>query len=252
LVLEREVEIEQSNLFNNYWTAGFFSKVFLHAYNDEDIFRNEEAWAYKTELWGYAGPIFSTDRRKKLVLNAEIGSGYGKNRGRGYRVSLGAEIKPIEPLNIEIKAMQDRSPTYMQWVDVVETLNDTARVYANSLLLTRDVTLRMNWTFSPDLSLQCFVQPFYADMKYERYYRLFAPETMDLRDYDYLNDYDNPDFKLQNTVGTFVLRWEYRSGSTIFIVYNLNDNKYYSPVDKAWTSEEANALYFKLNYWIKN
>ena len=253
LVLEREVEIEQSNLFNNYWTAGFFSKVFLPAYNDEDIFRNEEAWAYKTELWGYAGPTFSTDRRKKLVLNAQIGTGYGKKRGRGYRVSLGAEIKPIEPLNIEIKAMQDRSPTYMQWVDVVENLNDTARVYANSLLLTQDVTLRMNWTFSPDLSLQCFVQPFYADMKYEKYYRLLAPETMDLRDYDnYLNDYDNPDFKLQNTVGTFVLRWEYRSGSTIFIVYNLNNNKFYSPVDDTWISEGANALYFKLNYWIKN
>ena len=146
--------------------------------------------------------------------------------------------------------MQDRGPTYMQWVDVVETQNDTARVYANSLLLTRDVTLRLNWTFSPDLSLQCFVQPFFADMDYENYYRLSAPETMKLDPYTYLND--NPDFKLQNTVGTFVLRWEYRSGSTIFIVYNLNNNKYYSPVDKAWTSEEANALYFKLNYWIKN
>ena len=253
LVLERELEIEQSNLFNNYWTAGFFSKVFLPAYNDEDIFRNEEAWAYKTELWGYAGPTFSTDRRKKLVLNAVIGSGYGKNRGWGYHASLGAEIKPIEPLNIEIKAIQDRGPTYMQWVDVVENLNDTARVYANSLLLTQDVTLRMNWTFSPDLSLQCFVQPFYADMKYEKYYRLEAPKTMNLAPYTtYLNDYDNPDFKLQNTVGTFVLRWEYRSGSTLFIVYNLNNNKYYSPVDKAWTSEEANALYFKLNYWFKN
>ena len=117
--------------------------------------------------------------------------------------------------------MQDRGPTYMQWVDVVETQNDTVRVYANSLLLTRDVTLRMNWTFSPDLSLQCFVQPFYANMKYESYYRLLAPETMDLEDYNYLKDYDNPDFILQNTVGTFVLRWEYRSGSTIFIVYNL-------------------------------
>jgi len=76
----------------------------------------------------------------------------------------------------------------------------------------------------------------------------FADEKIN----NYLNDYDNPDFILQNTVGTFVLRWEYRSGSTVFIVYNLNDNKYYSPVDKAWTSEEANALYFKLNYWIKN
>jgi hypothetical protein len=182
LVLDREIEIEQRNLFNNYWTAGFFSKVFLPAYNDEDIFRSEEAWAYKTELWGYAGPTFSTDRRKKLVLNAVIGSGYGKNRGWGYHASLGAEIKPIEPLNIEIKAMQDRGPTYMQWVDVVETQNDTVRVYANSLLLTRDVTLRMNWTFSPDISLQCFVQPFFADMDYKNFFRLRAPKTMDLQD----------------------------------------------------------------------
>ena len=252
LVLEREIEIEQSNLFTNYWTLGFFGKMFLPAFNDEDIFRNEQAWAYKTELWGYAGPSISTDRRKKLVVDASIGRGYGKNRGWGYRLNLGVEIKPIEPLNIEIKAQQDRSPTYMQWVDVVETLEDTARVYANSLLLTRDVTLRLNWTFSPDLSIQCFVQPFFADMKYNEYYRLLAPETMDLDGYDYLNDDNNPDFKLQNTVGTFVLRWEYRSGSTIFIVYNLNDNKFYSPVDNAWTSEGANALYFKLNYWIKN
>jgi len=252
LVLEQELEIEQSNLFNNYWTAGFFSKVFLPAYNDEDVFRDEEAWAYKTELWGYAGPSISTDRRKKLVLNVEVGSGYGENRGWGYRAGLGAEIKPVEPLNIEIKAVQDRGPAHMQWVDVVETQNDTVRVYANSLLLTRDVTLRMNWTFSPELSFQCFVQPFYADMKYESYYRLLAPETMDLEDYNYLNNYDNPDFILKNTVGTFVLRWEYRPGSTIFIVYNLNNNKYYSPIDKLWTSEQANALYLKLNYWIKN
>ena len=164
---------------------------------------------------------------------------------------LGAEIKPIEPLNIEINAMQDKSPTYMQWVDVVETLNDTARVYANSLLTTNDITMRLNWTFSPDLSLQCFVQPFYANMRYKNYYRLKAPETMELDAYDYLGHFEEPDFRLQNTVGTFVLRWEYRSGSTIFIVYNLNDSKYYSPSDDTWISEEANALYFKLNYWIK-
>ena len=251
LVLEREIEIEQDNLFSNYWKVGFFSKIFLPAYNDEDIFRNELAWAYKTELWGYAGPSISTDRRKKIVIDANIGTGYGKNRGQGYRVMFGAEIKPIEPLNIEINAMQDKSPTYMQWVDVVETLNDTARVYANSLLTTNDITVRLNWTFSPDLSLQCFVQPFYANMRYKNYYRLKAPETMELGVYDYLNYFEEPDFRLQNTVGTFVLRWEYRSGSTIFIVYNLNDSKYYSPSGDTWISEEANALYFKLNYWIK-
>ena len=37
--------------------------------------------------------------------------------GGGYRASLELEMKPIEPLNIEIEAMQDRSLNYMQrWI----------------------------------------------------------------------------------------------------------------------------------------
>ena len=83
------------------------------------------------------------------MIESSIGLGYGKNRGHGYRASLELEMKPIEPLNIEIEAMQDRSPNYMQWVDILENIDDTVRVYANSVLLTRDITLRLDWTFSP-------------------------------------------------------------------------------------------------------
>ena len=252
LIIENEIDIEQDNLFSNYWGMGLFGKVFLPAYNDEDIFRNDNAWAYKTELWGYAGPKITTDRRKKVVFESSLGVGYGKNRGHGYRAGLELEMKPIEPLNIEIEAMQDKSPNYMQWVDILENIDDTVRVYANSILLTRDITLRLDWTFSPRMSLQCFVQPFYANMDYESFYRLQAPKTMDLQEYDYLQDHEDPDFKLYNTVGTFVFRWEYRPGSTLFLVYNLNQSRYYSPSENEWSSENENALYFKLNYWFKN
>ena len=252
LIIENAIDIEQYNLFSNYWGMGLFGKIFLPAYNDEDIFRNDNAWVYKTERWGYAGPRFATDRRKKIVFESSFGIGYGKNRGHGYRFGLELEMKPIEPLNIEIEAMQDRSPNYMQWVDILENIDDTVRVYANSILLTRDITLRLDWTFSPQMSLQCFVQPFYADMDYENFYRLQAPKTMDLQEYDYLQDHENPDFKLYNTVGTFVFRWEYRHGSTLFLVYNLNQSRYYSPSEKEWSYENENALYFKINYWFKN
>jgi len=257
LSLEREVEIEQDNLFANYWRVGFFSKVFLPAYNDEDIFRDENAWIYKTELWGYAGPSLSTDRRKKIVFGANIGTGYGKNRGRGYNYSLWSKIKPIEPLNIEIDAMQDKSPNYMQWVDILvdslEIEHDTVRVYANSILITRDITLRLDWTFSPELTFQCFIQPFYAEMNYKNFYRLTEPKTMNLENYNYQDyeNYENPDFKLSNTVGTFVFRWEYRSGSLLYFVYNLNQRREYLPYANKWVTEKENAIYFKINYWLK-
>mgnify|MGYP001445702388 CR=1 FL=1 len=253
LALEKEVEIEQNNLFSNYWRAGFFGKLFLPGFNDEDVFRSENAWVYKTELWGYAGPSISTDRRKKIIIGANIGSGYGKNRGKGYRASLWLKTKPVEQLNIEINAMQDKSPSYMQWVDIIENLDDTIRVYANSMLLTRDINLRLDWTFSPRLTFQCYMQPFYANMNYNSFFRLKQPKTMDLEPYDYdeISGFENPDFRLFNTVGTFVLRWEYQPGSTLYVVYNLNQRSDYLFTENNWNRIKENAVYVKLNYWLK-
>ena len=50
---------------------------------------------------------------------------------------------------------------------------------------------------------------------------------------------------------TFVMRWEYNPGSTLFLVYNLNEYDYYSSSDGSWSSGSSNAIVFKLNYWLK-
>ena len=118
----------------------------------------------------------------------------------GYRANIWLQAKPIEQLNFEINVMEDKSPSYMRWVDIIENVYDTARVYANSTLITRDINIRLDWTFSPKLTLQCYAQPFYADLDYESFFRLREPETMDLESYDYLgiSGNENPDFKVFN------------------------------------------------------
>ena len=88
-------------------------------------------------------------------------------------------------------------------------------------------------------------------VKYDNFSNLLMPETMNLGSYDYLSNYDNPNFKIENNVGTFVLRWEYRPGSTIFVVYNINENRYFSASDNEWSKESNNAFVIKLNYWSK-
>ena len=79
-----------------------------------------------------------------------------------------------------------------------------------------------------------------------------APKTMDLSPYDFLRDNDDPNFKVLNTVGTFVFRWEYRPGSTVFLVYNLSQNMSYSASEEQWSNDNSNAIYFKINYWLKS
>ena len=249
--LERELEVKQNNLLKNYWKISFGAGIDLKAYNDNDLYIDEDAWTYEAEEMRRLGFNLQTDRRKSVVLSYGGGIGYGKNRGFGYRKEMGLVIKPFESLNIETELIEDFSPSAMQYVDVIKSEIDTARVYAESNLLTRDVALRLNWTFSPEMTLECFVQPFYAEMNYEQFSRLTSPQSSDLEDYPYLEDNDNPNFKYSNTIGTFVFRWEYRSGSTIYVVYNLNQENSYSFTDRKWSLSNKNAIYFKLNYWFK-
>ena len=251
LSLDKELEIEQNNLLSNYWSIGFFSALFLPTYSDDDLFRSDDAWEYKTEMWGYIGPSIQTDRRKKIIVNTDIGVGYGKKRGIGFRASAGVNIRPITPLNINIEIVQDLRPTYMQWVDIIHGSVDTIRVYANSKQKTRDITLRLNWTFSPEFTLECFLQPFYASMNYIDYYRHVAPRTMELTEFNYLNNYENPGFSINNTVGTIVLRWEYKLGSTFYLVYNINNSNYFSQETQEWSKNSDNAIFIKFNYWLK-
>ena len=146
VALGKEIDIEQENLFFNYWKVGFFGKLFYLRITMK-IFSETRMHGYTKLSFGDMRGKFQYRSSKKIVIGANIGSGYGKNRGKGYRINLWTKIKPIKQLNMEINAMQDKSPSHMQWVDILKMTSDTIRVYANSELITRDLTLRLDWTF---------------------------------------------------------------------------------------------------------
>ena len=69
--------------------------------------------------------------------------------------------------------------------------------------------------------------------------------SYDLEDYNYLSE---KSFKIDNHVGTFVMRWEFRPGSLIYLVYNLNEQGYYSYNTDSWQRIKSNSLFLKINY----
>ena len=86
---------------------------------------------------------------------------------------------------------------------------------------TRDLSLtsRANIIFHPKLSLQLYGQVFAARGRYSDFMLLADPDN--LRDFDYPK---RRDFSFESFHTSAVLRWEYRPGSAVFVVWTQSRN----------------------------
>ncbi len=122
-------------------------------------------------------------------------------------------------------------------------------MFADLEQTTLSMDTRLNVTFTPDLSLELYAQPFIASGDYGALKELKAPGTFDFLRYgidagqvtvdedgDSTVDPDgagpaesftigNRDFNRVSLRGTGVLRWEWRPGSTLFFVWQQNRSK---------------------------
>jgi hypothetical protein len=112
-----------------------------------------------------------------------------------------------------------------QWV-TNETLEDgVARyVFARIDQKTLSFTTRFNYTMTPNLSLQVYAEPFVSAATR----KLQGAGGRSRRNYDRYRPYayGNADFNVRSFRTTNVLRWEYKPGSTLFLVWQQNKSDY--------------------------
>ncbi len=164
-------------------------------------------------------------------------------------------LQPSTRLLITLTPSFSRSSDGAQYVTAsgsppYEPTYGTRYLFAD--LERRDLSMvtRVNWTFTPHLSLELFAQPLVSAVDFVTFKQLARPGTYDFdvlhegveRDGSCLGgrtcvdaagtrlvDFDadgvadltfaNRDFNLRSLRSTAVLRWEYRPGSTIFFVW---------------------------------
>src|SRR2546426_12716905 len=86
------------------------------------------------------------------------------------------------------------------------------------------MTARFNYTITPYLSLQLYAQPFVSAGAYSSFKEVNAPRSESYENrylpFAYSNEqYGSPDFNVKSFRTTNVLRWEYKPGSTLFVVW---------------------------------
>lgn len=253
--------------FMNYWSA------YLQMSN------NPAKWS-KDETRG--GPLLyvpthtwwdwsiSTDDRKPLdvylygySMNAESGSKY-------RTISATLQWKPGSNFNISLEPEYRYNLDITQWVTNITDESMTATYGARYIFgrikqKTLLCSIRCNWIFTPTLSLQAYIQPFIAVGSYDRFKELVRPKSYDFnlfgtgvstisyQDGSYTVDpdgpgsapsfsFNNPDFNYKSLRGTVVLRWEYRPGSTLYLVWTQNRSDYADPGDFKFGRDFKNLL----------
>jgi hypothetical protein len=122
------------------------------------------------------------------------------------------------------------SPGLMFWrspQQFVESV-DEHYVVGDVRQTTASLTARVDYSFTPRLSFQLYAQPFLSAGAYERLGEVVSAHSPNaanrVRRFTAAEhgavDFDNPDFAVNELRTNSVLRWEYRPGSTLFLVWS--------------------------------
>jgi hypothetical protein len=224
----------------------------------------------------------STDPRRLLAVT---GTGtVGRRDGGGTASELSASLAYRPSARMELVAgprvAWNRDP--LQYVQTVSAAGAPHYLYGAIDQTTVSLTTRVNYTFTPTLSLQLYGQPFvsagrfagFREARDPRAGRLdarfprFGEEQLALESGRYALDLDgdggtdlrfaNPDFNVMQFRSNLVLRWEYRPGSTLYVGWSqgrdeaLADGSFQlgRDFDRLATVRPTNSLMIKLSYWL--
>jgi hypothetical protein len=248
---------------NMHWTwANYFSNGFGINYNGEP-FRDRVTRGGPGVLgnpgkgiWFY----FNSDNRKAFSVsyNGNHWVENGVSRQNGFNPWI--NWRPTSSISLNLGFRYDINRDAAQWVENVEDDSGRTRyVFGRIDQTTAAITTRFNYTMTPNLSLQVYAEPFVSAGDYSDFKELVdgrAPRYEDrYRPYAYA---DNPDFNYRSFRTTNVLRWEYKPGSTLFIVWQQNksgeeefgDFSYGRDFTGVFKSPAHNVFLVKFSYWL--
>lgn len=278
----------------NYW--GTTVRVQYNPWVDDD--RLTRGGPIAQSPGGFSGNLnVNSDGRRSAVARGTYawGSDTAGGWNRRLQLNLRARFKETLQFNIGPSYSWSFSPAqYVTRIDdpLAEATYGTRYVFAGLDRTTLSLETRVNLTFSPTLSLQLYLEPFISIGDFGALKEFRAPETFDFLEYgkdvgtvaytveghyDVDPDGDNPaagflvsdrDFSFRSLLGNAVLRWEWRPGSTVFLVWQqrrinsiigqgpLGSQSEVGMFDLARDTGEMfevapdNILMIKVNYWL--
>jgi len=218
--------------------------------------------------WGGA-----TDGRKDVRLELEFDYFDDEAHNRSFGAGTGVDWNQSSAINHSFHlSVNDRvdDTQYLETVDLSERpggigIGGYSYVFGDLHQQTARLTLRSNVLFARNKSLEIYAQPFITVGEYRRARELATPDSYDMVNYaeDGFDVTEN-DFRYTALNINAVFRWEYRPGSTFYLVWTHGRDRFdqrgsmadpvaFSPdlqIDDLFATEPEDVFLLKFSYWL--
>jgi hypothetical protein len=256
--IERGIFADSFGVFANYWEyrlALFYRPTALsdRATRGGPLLRTPNSWFIEGGL--------ETDTRKRFSaeLDFQVEDKDDGSFTRWTGVSL--EARPAPNIQISLQPSYARSHERNQYVTTFDDPSATGTygrryVFAELEQHLFELATRVDWTLSPRLSFQVYVQPFLAAGDYHDPHDLAAARTAHYTPHQ--GDLAGPDFNLRSVRGSAVVRWEFRPGSALYVAWNENrasvepfgDFRFGRDLRAIPTAPSHDVFLVKVSYWL--
>jgi hypothetical protein len=204
--------------------------------------------------------------------------------GRSIGVNPGLRVRASNQMELRLSPNISWNQRAWQYITTETVAGADYYLFGELHQVTTSLTTRLSYTFSPDLSLQLYAEPFISAGDYKSMsevsdprahhfkdrLRPYAPTqlTYDASDNEYAIDRDgngsadftleNPDFNYRAFRSNLVVRWEYRPGSALFLVWSqgrerssdYGDYDFGRDAQGLFRTRATNVLLVKATYWL--
>jgi hypothetical protein len=178
-----------------------------------------------------------------------------------WRVRPYVVVRPSTGVSFELGTRYQRNRDATQWYANVVDSGVTRFLFARLDQRLLSFTSRLDVTATPTLSLQLYAEPFVSAGSYDRVRAMARPREARYDDRFTLYALRDPvaGFNEKAFHSTAVLRWEYRPGSTLFVVWSQGREESGRDAGSFSASRDYgnlfgarpdNTIAVKLSYWL--
>jgi hypothetical protein len=252
--------------FNNNWRMGAGSTKLLEYTSNYELRGGPSIrlpGTHDLNVW------LDTDTRKRLYFNLSTYQNFGQDgTSRTNESFIQATVEPSNALRISANLDYTKNSKDLQYITSRSTGDGPRYLLGRIDQKTLSLTFRVDYTITPNLTLQYYGAPFISAGDYSGFRRVTDPRAADYDDrthvftgseisYDEADDvyrvdedadgtadysFDDPAFNVRDFNSNLVARWEFNPGSVLFVVWNQSRSGF-APRGLFDAGDDLNALF---------